>query len=143
MKRRETLENDGRRDIVVIAVWVENLTGVYSAEEAACKLGYSETEPDPRRKLRHHRDEYLIEGGIVADEYRILAVFEGAGPEREVVFACPSYQISATIPIELFPGKGSSNALADIENEIYRRSGVRDNEKRNAFVKAFTGSPII
>lgn len=50
--------------------------------------------------LRNHHDEYLVEGGIVADEYRILAVFEGGGMERDVVFECPFYRSPTTIPSE-------------------------------------------
>jgi hypothetical protein len=147
MWRRQQLESKGQRDIVLIAVWVKDLAGVYSAEEAACRLGYSDTGPDHRRRLSHHRDEYLVEGGIAADEYRILAVFEGGGPERNVVFACRSYQIETTIPRDFFPGQRSNNALEDIEDEIYSHSGIRDNMKRDELVKAITGSfqffPII
>lgn len=148
MGQREYLESRGERDIVVIAVWTKGLAGVYSAEEAARKLGYSDIGLDTRRRLQPHRDEYLVEGGISADDYRILAVFEGAGPERNVVFECPFvYQIPTTIPSGFFPGERSNNALEYIENEIYRHSGVRDDKKRDVLVKAITGShqffPII
>ena len=64
-------------NVVVIAVWARGLAGVYSAEEAAFRLGSSDTGLDKNRKLRHHRDEYPLEGGIAAEEYRILAVFGG------------------------------------------------------------------
>ncbi|KAL4934966.1 hypothetical protein BDV06DRAFT_234851 [Aspergillus oleicola] len=131
MQRRKTLEEEKETDIVVIAVWVEHLSGVYSAEEVAARLGYSDTGLDPRRKLWHHRDEYLVEGGIAADEYRILAVFEGGGPEHDVVFECPFYRISATIPSGFFPGRRSNNALVDIEDEIYSHE----------LVKAINGTP--
>lgn len=73
MKRREDLENEGGKDIVLIAVWAKNLAGVYSTEEVAHRLGYSDAGLNPRRRLRNHHDEYLVEGGIAADEYRILA----------------------------------------------------------------------
>lgn len=141
MRRREDLESEGEKDIVVIAVWAKNLAGVYSAEEVACRLGYSDTGLNPRRRLRNHHDEYLVEGGIAADEYRILAVFEGGGPERNVVFEWPFYQISTTIPSEFFPGRRSDNALGDIGDEIYEYSGVRNDMKRDELVKAITGSP--
>ncbi|KAL4951595.1 hypothetical protein BDW69DRAFT_36653 [Aspergillus filifer] len=141
MQRRKTLEEERETDIVVIAVWVEHLSGVYSAEKVAARLGYSDTGLDPHRKLWHHRGEYLVEGGIAADEYRILAVFEGGGPEHDVVFECPFYQIPATIPSGFFPGRILNNALVDIEDEIYSRSGVRDDMKRDELVKAITGTP--
>ncbi|QVM09593.1 hypothetical protein D8B26_004248 [Coccidioides posadasii str. Silveira] len=131
MKRQEYLEGDEKKDIVVIALWAKSLAGVYSAKEVAYTLGYSDTGPDPRKKLRNHHDEYLVEGGIAADEYCILAIFEGGGPEREVTFECPFYRISATIPSGFFPGRKSNNALEDIEDEIYSHSGVRDDRKRD------------
>ncbi|KAE8130867.1 hypothetical protein BDV38DRAFT_42195 [Aspergillus pseudotamarii] len=141
MQRRKNLESKGERDIVVIAVWTKGLAGVYSAEEAASKLGYSDAGLDRRRKLWHHRDEYLIEGGIAADEYRILAVFEGGGPEHEIVFECPLYRVPAMIPSGFFPGRRSGNALQDIAYEIYSHSGAFDDMKRDELVKAITRNP--
>ncbi|CRG91094.1 hypothetical protein PISL3812_08142 [Talaromyces islandicus] len=140
MRRQRHLESEREKDIVVVAVWVKHLAGVYSAEEAASTLGYCDTGLDPTRKLCHHHDEYLVDGGIAADEYRILAVFEGGGPERNVIFTCPFYQISTTIPNTFFPGRRSNNALEDIEDEIYSHSGVRDNTKRDMLIKAISGA---
>ncbi|PYH52386.1 uncharacterized protein BO96DRAFT_437954 [Aspergillus niger CBS 101883] len=141
MQRLKNLESKGERNVVMIAVWVKGLAGVYSAEEAASGLGYSDTGRDRRRKLWHHRDEYLVEGGIAADEYRILAVFEGGGPEHEIVFECPLYRVPAMIPSGFFPGRRSGNALQDIVDEIYSHSGVFDDMKRDELVKAITRNP--
>lgn len=141
MQRRKNLESEGKRDVVLIAVWTKGLAGVYSAEEAASKLGYSDTGLDRRRTLWHHRDEYLIEGGIAADEYRILAVFEGGGPEHEIVFEYPLYRVPAMIPSGFFPGRRSGNALQDIACEIYSHSGAFDDMKRDELVKAITRNP--
>lgn len=99
------MASDGKRDIVVIAVWVGNLVDVYSAEVAASKLRYSDMGLDPARKLWHHCEENPVNGGIAADEYRVLAVFEGGGPDRNVIFAYPLYQISTPIPSGFFPGR--------------------------------------
>ncbi|PYH96879.1 hypothetical protein BO71DRAFT_374435 [Aspergillus ellipticus CBS 707.79] len=137
----KTLEGERETDIIVIAVWVEHLLGVYSAEEVAARLGYSDNGLDPHRKLWHHRDEYLVEGGIAADEYRIITIFKGGGPEHDVVFEYPFYRIQATILSGFFHGRRSNNVLVDIEDEIYSRSGVRDDIKRDQFVKAITGTP--
>ncbi|KAH1971363.1 hypothetical protein KXW88_003158 [Aspergillus fumigatus] len=139
MKRRESLEQNGEEDIVVIAVWAKDLPGVYSAEEVASILGYSNTGPNPRKRLCNHYDEYLVEGGIAMDEYRILALFEGGGPDRDVVFECPFYRIPARIPREFLPGKRSNNPLVDIGDEIYSHSGVRSDMKRDELVKAIIG----
>lgn len=63
------------------------------------------------------------------------------GPPRNIVFECPFYRILATLPGGFFPGKRSHNALRDIEDEIYSRSGVRDDMKRDGLARAITGTP--
>ncbi|KAJ5751477.1 uncharacterized protein N7511_008442 [Penicillium nucicola] len=136
MQRRKQLENENKIDIIVIAVWAKGLAGVYSAEDAASRLEYSDIG---RNKLYPHHDEYLLEGGLAADEYRIVAVFEGGGRERDVIFECPFYRIRLTIPNGFFLERRSNNALGDIEDEIYRHSGVRDDQKRDELVKAIAG----
>ncbi|RAK79180.1 uncharacterized protein BO72DRAFT_400561 [Aspergillus fijiensis CBS 313.89] len=133
LQRRKQLENELEENIVVIAVWAEHMTRVFSAKEAATRLAYRDPEL--------YGEEYLVEGGIVADDYRVLAVFEGGGPARNVVFAWPFYEASTTIPSEFFPGLRSHNALEDIADEIYSRLGVRDDRKRDELVKAILGSP--
>ncbi|ODM24142.1 hypothetical protein SI65_01732 [Aspergillus cristatus] len=40
MRRRKMLEDSGEKDMVVIAVWTKDLTGVYSAKKVALMLGY-------------------------------------------------------------------------------------------------------
>lgn len=125
----------------MVAVWAKGLAGVCSAEDAASRLGYSDTGLDIRKKLYPHCDEYLLEGGLAADEYRILAVFEGGGRERDVIFECPFYRIKVTIPSGFFLRWRSYNALGDIEDEIYSHSGVRDDKKRDELVKAIAGNP--
>lgn len=142
MKRMEFLEMKDQKDIVVIAIWTEYLTSVYSAEQIASMLEYTDKGPNERKVLRNHYDEYLVEGGIAADKYRILAVFEGGGPERDVVFEWP-FNWSTTIPSEFFPGRRSNSALEDIGDEIYSRSGVRDDMKRDELVKSIMGRPSI
>ncbi|KAL2005968.1 hypothetical protein VTN00DRAFT_9622 [Thermoascus crustaceus] len=141
MQWRELLERNGEKDIMVIAVWARDLPGVYDAEKVASGLGYSDTGSDNRRKLRHHHDEYLVEGGIAADDYHILALFEGGGPDRDVVFECPFYTISTKIPSGFLPGKGSKSPMEDIEDKIYSHTGVRDDMKRDQLMKAISGTP--
>lgn len=87
---------------------------MYSAGDVAHQLEYSDN------RLHYHDGEYLVKGGIAADEYRILAVFQGGGPERTVVFELqsPAYTISTSIPGEFFPGQRSRDALRDVEDEI-------------------------
>ncbi|KAL4791080.1 hypothetical protein BDV19DRAFT_371188 [Aspergillus venezuelensis] len=132
MQHRAFLQKQGATDVVVVAVWARGLMGVYSAEEAATTLGYKDMGSDKRRKIQHHYNEYLVEGSIAADEYRILAIFEGRGPDRVVDFEWPEYRVqsSMAIPRDFFPGRRSGNALQDLANEIYGGCGVWDDGKR-------------
>ncbi|KAL4754366.1 hypothetical protein BDW72DRAFT_190228 [Aspergillus terricola var. indicus] len=134
MKRHQRLQEENRADIVVIAIWVKDLPGLYSAEDVAKQLGYPESGPKTSQgtTISAHRDEYLVEGDIAPDEHRILTIFEGGGPDRTVVFESSFYQITTTIPDEVFPGRRSGNALQDVEDEVRYRLGVRD---------AISGSP--
>jgi hypothetical protein len=58
---------------------------LYEAEDIARSLRYNNSGQDRRRKLAYFRHEYLVWGGIAADDYRILGVFSGDGPERSVL----------------------------------------------------------
>ncbi|KAL4985265.1 hypothetical protein BDW68DRAFT_165466 [Aspergillus falconensis] len=143
MRWRQVLQSQNQADIVVIAIWAKDLRGLYSAEDIAEQLGYPEFGPGTAdgMTVSAHRNEYLVEGGISPDEYRILAVFEGGGPDRTVVFENRFYHITTTIPDEFFPGKRSGNALQDVEDEIVSHLGVRDDRKRDELVIAISGSP--
>ena len=58
------------------------------------------------------------------------------GRKRDVVFEYPLYRVPTTIPDGFFPGRRSNNALQDLGDEIYNRSGVRDDMKRDELVKS-------
>ncbi|KAL4761373.1 uncharacterized protein BDW70DRAFT_168115 [Aspergillus foveolatus] len=143
MHWRRILQTQNRADIVIIAIWVKDLPGLYSAEDVAQQLGYpkSGSEPNRRATISAHHGEYLVEGGIKPDEYRILAIFEGGGLDRTVVFESRFCQITTTIPDGFFPGRRLGNALQDIQDEIWSRLGVRNEKKRDELVKAISGPP--
>ncbi|KAL6229069.1 P-loop containing nucleoside triphosphate hydrolase protein [Aspergillus navahoensis] len=130
------MEWDKEEDIVVVAVWAKGLTNVYNALDAATTLGYTDTGTDPVRNIWDHRQEFLVDNGITADEYRILAVFEGGGESRLVEFECPLYRIVTVVPNKFFCGRRTEDALADIEDEILYCTGMRDDLKRDELMKA-------
>ncbi|OGM39591.1 hypothetical protein ABOM_011954 [Aspergillus bombycis] len=143
MHWREFLEekdrkNQVRRYYMVVAVWAKDLGDVYDAEKIAFGLEYSDLSPDKRRQLWHHHYEYLIEGGIV-DVSRVLAVFKGGGGIRNITFECPYYKFTARVPSEYLIGKGLRTPLEDIEDEIYRHTGVHDAVQRDQLVKSISG----
>jgi hypothetical protein len=79
---RKWLLDQGKRDIIIIGVWTKDLHYLYKAEDIVTTLRYNNNGQDRRCGLRNHRHEYLVRGGICADDCRILAVFLGDGLER-------------------------------------------------------------
>ncbi|KAF3481525.1 uncharacterized protein GIQ15_04284 [Arthroderma uncinatum] len=132
---------EGKQELVLIVVWAKELGGVYDAEELASKMGYSDSNAD-NRKPRNHRDEYLVDRGI-GDEYRVLAVFEGGGPDSVVTFECSSYRIKTTLPNGYFTGRDGESPLEKIGNEIYRHTGVRDDSLRDYLVQSVARTPSL
>jgi hypothetical protein len=74
---------------VIIVVWAEDMHNLYRAKDVATALGYNYNGQDPRRRLQYYRNEYLVWGGISADDYRILAVFPGDALEDPSCCALP------------------------------------------------------
>jgi len=117
---------------MIIAVWAEDMHHLYKAEDIAETLGYDDSGQDPRRRLRNHRHEYLVWGSILADDYRILAVFAGDGPERSVPLRSYTNSVRVNLPGDFV---SDDAALEDVSeellNEIQSCTGVKDVYKRN------------
>ena len=151
MTRRERLKEQGKTDIVVIAVWAKGLCGVYDAEATIPYLNRLGLRP--QLNARKHADEYLVDGGVLDNEYRILAMFRGGGDKnRDVTFICPDYyKVTVRLPSGYFPEEQTdliepgekSRALEQLEDEIYRHTGVRDDLYRDKLVMAFCGPPLL
>ncbi|PVH91433.1 hypothetical protein DM02DRAFT_342728 [Periconia macrospinosa] len=89
LARRRWMLDNGAKDIVLIAVETRDLRNVYNAYDVARCLGYTDNTRNRRRRLSKHCGEFLVVGGIHADEYRIIATFPGDGPERLVSLSIP------------------------------------------------------
>lgn len=62
--------------------------------------------------VKNHWDEYLVDRGIIADEYRVLVVFEGNRLDCNIVFECPvRYRIFTIICDRFFLGNRLDNLL--------------------------------
>ncbi|RHZ61287.1 hypothetical protein CDV55_104155 [Aspergillus turcosus] len=140
MERRQMLIDRREEDVIVVAVQAKNLVGVYSAERVAEALGYRDENNDPRRRPCH-RDEYLIYGGISPDEYAILAVFDGREPCVPVIFNTPAFEYHGQIPRNSLPGQAERGPLVALEDEMYRRTGRRDDLVRDELVRTICGVP--
>jgi hypothetical protein len=78
--------DQGKRNITIVAVWAKGIYHIYRAEHIATALRYNNSGQDSRRKLSNHRYEYLVWGGIAADDYRILAEFPRAASMEEYTY---------------------------------------------------------
>jgi hypothetical protein len=112
------------KDVVIIAVWAKDMVDVYDAGDVAAALGYNDNSQDNRRKLRNHRYEYLVYGGINADDYRILVIFDGGGPERLVPLRSLHYSVEARIPGDFARDVTPQNASRELLVEIHCNTGV-------------------
>jgi hypothetical protein len=134
LRWRKWLLDRDVRDIIIIAVWADDLHSLYEAEDIARTLRYNDSGQDRRRRLRNHRHEYLVWGGICADDYRILAVFPGNGPERPVPLCSRTRRVVANLPGDF----ASNAALRDVSEalliEIYSCTGVEDRNKHHILV---------
>lgn len=140
MQWRELLEGKGHTGIKVVALWSKDMGHVYDVEPVVLHLRYQDNGPDPRRKPRHHGNEYLIHGGVL-DEYRILAVFRGGGDLRYITFENRFYEVKALVPSDYFIGQGE-NPLEDLEDEIFTNTGLRDDIWRDQLVQAISNWKI-
>jgi hypothetical protein len=71
-------------------------------------LGYDNSGQDRRRKLAYFRYEYLVWGGIAADDYRILGVFSGDGLNGRFYYA-----LSPIPPISPTPSRPACLAISE------------------------------
>jgi len=139
LQRRRYLQNQGKQGIVIIAVWAKDIHHLYKAEDIARALGYNNSGQDRRRKLAYFRYEYLVWGGIAADDYRILGVFSGDGPERSVLLRSLTNTIHTHTFQASLPGDFGDNAIRrdvsrEVLDEMYSCTGVIDADKYNVLV---------
>lgn len=122
---------------MIIAIWAKGLRNVYDASEVAEMLGYN----NGGRNRRNHDDEYLIHRGISADDYRLLAVFDGQ-EERDVTLGVPGLIGSTTVPDEFMTTAPGATAQEKLENTIYMHTGIRGESAQlwyliGSMIKAF------
>ena len=125
LQRRRRLIEKGGKDVVIIAIWSKGLHNVYDAYDVAKMLGYRDESSNPRKRLENHLDEYLVSGGILADEYRILAIFNGQKEQGNIALSVPGLRGSATVPDAFMTAVPGGTANEKLENEIYQHTGIR------------------
>ena len=138
--RRKLIEKGGK-DIVIIAIWSKKLCNVYDAYDVAKSLGYRDGSSNPRKRLENHLDEYLIFGGFLADEYRVLAIFNGQNEQENIALSVLGMRGSATISDAFMTAVPGRTANEKLENEIYQHTGIRgESEQLSCLVGVMIGA---
>jgi hypothetical protein len=66
-----------------------------------------------RNRLANHLNEYLIFGGIPADKYRILAIFNGQKEQENIALSVPGLRGSTTVPDTFMNGRTWKNGKGE------------------------------
>lgn len=140
MIRMQRFIEQGARDVVVLAVWLEGLE-IYDAYGVAGRL-------QPAHQDRH-LDEFLLRGAIDSESYRIMAAFDGNREQEDVTLTTISPRIicTATIPrgftrcaqFSAFGQAPSRDATVNIRDELYSRTGTRDEVKLDSLLRRISG----
>ena len=136
LKRRQGLIEKGREDVIIIAIWSRGLRNVYDAHEVAEWLGYHSKSSTPRKRLENHRDEYLVAGGISADEYRILAIFHGR-TLANISLSVPIFTGQVAVPCGFLADRIGRGAEEKLENEVYQHTGIRGQSEQLLYLIGF------
>ena len=129
----------GKKNVIIVAIWAEDMCNLYSAQDVATALEYNNNSQDNRRRLANHRHEYLVWSGIAADYYRILAVFSGDGSERPVFLQSATYNVEATLPGDLRDNTARRDVTEELRSKLYSCTGIIDEGKYNALVRYLGG----
>ncbi|KAI4164367.1 MAG: hypothetical protein LQ342_002014 [Letrouitia transgressa] len=135
LQRRRKLIEKGEKDVVIIAIWSKELLNVYDAYDVAKMLGY------PGKRLEYHLDEFLVYGGISADDYRVLAIFDGQKEQEDIALHMSGLQGSITVPDSFMTDIPGRTAKEKLENEIYRNTDIRgDSEQMRYLAEVLAGA---
>lgn len=127
LQRQQLMLRRGAEDVVIVAVWLTGLSLVYDALQIAQDLGLD--------NLGWFENEILVHGGIPADSYRILAIFNGNGNIKEVALHLDGLNTDVRIPGEFIDGisiksiDGKPDVTELLRDELYARTGTRDDAK--------------
>jgi len=130
--------NQGAQSVVVIAVWLDGLE-VYDAYDIARHLSMDRPE--------QHLGEFLLQGTIWADSYRILAMFYGNLPLEDVALSTQGWIFEASLPggftrytqTAIIDTRTPRDVTKDLEDEIYSFTGTRGGVKLDCLLRSICG----
>ncbi|KAI9862065.1 MAG: hypothetical protein M1813_004837 [Trichoglossum hirsutum] len=120
---------------------VKDLHYVHDAYDIASALWYKDDNRDRRRQRCNHFGEFLVEGRIRADDYRILAAFDGDEPERLVSLSTPRLQVEVMVPGDFAQSATASRPTQKLEDEVYSCTGGKGNQKFERLVHCMGNVP--
>jgi hypothetical protein len=135
LRVRNALLKEGQKNVVIIAIWSKGMHNVYDAHEITRQLRQLRRE-DPEKGFQHHH-EYLVHGGISADEDRVLAIFDGQGQQTNIPLSLQHLAGSVTIPDTFMLNTPGKTAKKKLQFEIYQRTGVDGDSKQLLYLIGF------
>ncbi|KAK7575396.1 hypothetical protein V3481_017356 [Fusarium oxysporum f. sp. vasinfectum] len=136
-RKRKQILRMGARNVIIIAVWLKNKPFVYSAYDFAIDHGF------PDDQVRCHEGEYLVYGGIPAEEYRILACFRGDNLLDEELdltpFVSAPWKYRVSIPAGSLPIPANTSGAEALKMELYSLTGVLNDLKFFLLVLSLSG----
>lgn len=82
--------DEGAKEVLIVAVWLQDLPGIYDALSIAQALGLQNIDP--------FLNEIWVHGGISADSYRMLAIFRGTEITEEVALRVDGLTMMVKMP---------------------------------------------
>ncbi|KAK1992437.1 hypothetical protein LX36DRAFT_662422 [Colletotrichum falcatum] len=97
-------------------------------------FGYPYMAANRRRCVKNHRNEYLLYGGIAADDYRVLACFWGdEATTTHIVSLSPFPGETTKYPAKIPQGTSINTENGDLTEElkleVYSNIGLWDERK--------------
>jgi hypothetical protein len=149
LRRRHALIQEGHQNVVIVAIWAKGMRNVYDAYEITRSLKLLKGE-DPDKDFEHF-NEYLVHGGISADEERVLAIFDGQRehvgihlrvpvpglPGSTTISKLKTIPGSVTIPESVMINTPGSTARQKLEYAIYQRTGLHGDSKQLLYLIGF------
>jgi len=130
--RQRIINKLGARNISVYAIRTDPLKDIYSASNIAQALGLSEPH--------FHQHEYLLHGLVIAESYRILAIFKGTSLVAPAEISIDSMAVDALIPEDFHSLYSEGKSMAEpLYDELYCRTGMRDITKLRMLAAALSG----
>ncbi|KAI1032859.1 hypothetical protein LB504_006515 [Fusarium proliferatum] len=130
--RKGLIERGGKR-IMIVAVWLKDLSGVYDAYNIAQRL-VARQDPNPNSRLRQNLDNYrgelLVQGGGDSLEIERRSI--------SPLLKFPEHKLVVSIPRGTLPIYDNSNLsiIHQLEYEMLSLTGVRNDAKLCVLVLA-------